>query len=130
MARRRRNREFRADNVPHRGIFLLPNLITSASLFAGFYSVIMSVQGHFERAAWAIIVAAICDALDGRVARMTHTTSKFGVQYDSLSDLSSFGIAPSVMVYLWALQYYGRWGWAAAFVYLVCGALRLARFNV
>ncbi|MBZ0253342.1 MAG: CDP-diacylglycerol--serine O-phosphatidyltransferase, partial [Candidatus Methylomirabilis sp.] len=89
-----------------------------------------SVNGEFNRAAWAIVVALICDGLDGRVARMTNTTSKFGVQYDSLSDLVSFGVAPAVMIYLWALQPYGRWGWAAAFLFLICGALRLARFNV
>ena len=113
-----------------RGIYVLPNLITSGSLFAGFYSIAATYNGQFEKAAMAIIIGVVLDGLDGRVARITHTTSKFGVEYDSLADLVSFGVAPAFLVYGWALSQFGRWGWLAAFLYLICGALRLARFNV
>lgn len=113
-----------------KGIYVLPNLFTTASLFCGFYSIIASVKGHFSIAATAIIVAIILDGLDGRIARMTNTMSKFGAEYDSLSDLVSFGVAPAVLMYTWSLFIYGKWGWVAAFLFVVCGALRLARFNV
>jgi len=122
-----------------RAVYVLPNIFTTLSLFFGFYSILASVGGRFDLAAWYILFAAICDGLDGTVARMTNTTSKFGVEYDSLCDLVSFGVAPSVMVYLWALTpdslialdpYHNRLGAAAAFIFLACGALRLARFNV
>jgi CDP-diacylglycerol--serine O-phosphatidyltransferase len=113
-----------------RGIYLLPNLVTTASLFCGFYAVISAIQGNFYQAAISILVAAVLDGLDGRIARMTQTTSAFGVQYDSLSDLIAFGLAPGIVVFLWALKPFGRFGWVAAFLYVVCGALRLARFNV
>jgi CDP-diacylglycerol--serine O-phosphatidyltransferase len=113
-----------------RGIYVLPNLITSGSLFAGFYSVASTYNGQFEKAAAAIIAGAVLDGLDGRVARMTRTTTKFGVEYDSLADLVTFGVAPAFLVYGWALSQFGRWGWLAAFLFLICGALRLARFNV
>jgi CDP-diacylglycerol---serine O-phosphatidyltransferase len=113
-----------------RGIYILPNLITTASLFAGFYAIIEAINGNFELAAVAILVSLILDGLDGRVARMTHSSSNFGVQYDSLADLVSFGVAPALIVYFWALRPYGRYGWVAAFLFVVCGALRLARFNV
>ncbi|MFQ5585932.1 MAG: CDP-diacylglycerol--serine O-phosphatidyltransferase [Thermodesulfobacteriota bacterium] len=113
-----------------KGVYLLPNLITSASLLSGFYSIIACLDGRFERAAVAILVSAVLDALDGRVARLTKTSSKFGVEYDSLSDLVAFGIAPGVLIFTWALKPFGRYGWLAAFLYVVCGALRLARFNV
>ncbi|MBF8260226.1 MAG: CDP-diacylglycerol--serine O-phosphatidyltransferase [Actinobacteria bacterium] len=113
-----------------RGIYILPNLITSGSLFAGFYSIASTYNGQFEKAAVAIIIGVVLDGLDGRVARMTRTTTKFGVEYDSLADLVSFGVAPAFLVYGWALSQFGRWGWLAAFLYLICGALRLARFNV
>ncbi|MBI5341911.1 MAG: CDP-diacylglycerol--serine O-phosphatidyltransferase [Deltaproteobacteria bacterium] len=113
-----------------RGIYVLPNLITSGSLFAGFYSIASTYNGQFEKAAMAIIAGVVLDGLDGRVARMTRTTTKFGVEYDSLADLVSFGVAPAFLVYGWALSQFGRWGWLAAFLYLICGALRLARFNV
>ena len=113
-----------------KGIYILPNLITSVSLFGGFYSIIASIQGRFEAAATAIIISAICDGLDGRVARFTGTTSDFGTEYDSLSDLVAFGVAPAVLSYLWALRPFGRLGWLAAFMFAICGALRLARFNV
>ena len=112
-----------------RGIYLLPNLFTTAGLFAGFYAVVASIGGRFEAAAIAIFIAMILDGLDGRVARMTNTQSDFGAQYDSLSDLASFGIAPSLVMYQWALSDLGKLGWLAAFVYTASAALRLARFN-
>lgn len=110
-------------------VCLLPNLLTTLSLFSGFYSIVSSINGHFLHAAVAIIVASVFDGLDGRVARMTGTTSKFGEEYDSLCDLVSFGVAPALMAYLWVLQPYGRYGWLAAFLYVATTALRLARFN-
>lgn len=110
-------------------ICLLPNLLTTLSLFSGFYSIVSSINGHFLHAAVAIIVAAVFDGLDGRVARLTGTTSKFGEEYDSLCDLVSFGVAPAMLAYLWVLQPYGRYGWLAAFLYVATTALRLARFN-
>src|SRR3990167_6074066 len=113
-----------------KGIFLLPNLITSASLFGGFYSIIASLDGEFNKAAIAIIVSAVLDGLDGRIARLTRSTSKFGVEYDSLADLVAFGLAPGILIFTWALRPFGKYGWLAAFLYVVCGALRLARFNV
>jgi CDP-diacylglycerol--serine O-phosphatidyltransferase len=109
--------------------FLLPCTLTIASLFSGFYSMVASINGHFYAAAVAIIVAAIFDGLDGRVARMTGSTSGFGMQLDSLCDMVSFGVAPGLLAYLWALQPYGRYGWLAAFLYVAATALRLARFN-
>src|SRR3970040_2135941 len=113
-----------------KGIFLLPNLITSASLFGGFYSIIASLDGEFGKAAIAIIISAVLDGLDGSIARLTGSSSKFGVEYDSLADLIAFGLAPGVLIFTWALRPFGRYGWLAAFLYVVCGALRLARFNV
>ena len=113
-----------------KGIYVLPNLITTASLFAGFYSIIASIQGKFVVAAIAILVSLVLDGLDGRIARMTNTTSKFGAEYDSLSDLVAFGVAPSLLAYNWAMFFYGKWGWIAAFMFVVCGALRLARYNI
>ncbi len=115
---------------PHRGVYLLPNLITAGSLFAGFYVIILSADGNFERAAWFILVSGILDGLDGKVARLTGTTSKFGVELDSLADLVAFGVAPGVLMYTWALRDFGKLGWLAAFLFVVCGALRLARFNI
>ena len=125
-----RRRRKRKDKRRFRGVFLLPNLITTASLFAGFYAIVAAIDGRFLAAAWAIFVALILDGLDGRIARMTHSTSNFGVQYDSLADLVSFGVAPALLVYLWALKPFKQFGWVAAFLFVVCGALRLARFNV
>ncbi|HZW35845.1 MAG TPA: CDP-diacylglycerol--serine O-phosphatidyltransferase [Candidatus Deferrimicrobiaceae bacterium] len=124
-----RRRDRREDGIA-RGIYVLPNLITSGSLFAGFYSVAATYNGQFEKAAMAVIAGAVLDGLDGRVARMTRTTTRFGVEYDSLADLVCFGVAPAFLVYGWALSQFGRWGWLAAFLFLICGALRLARFNV
>ena len=113
-----------------KGIYVLPNLFTTANLFWGFYSAIASMKGMYEIAAVAILIAAVLDGLDGRIARITHTTSKFGGEYDSLCDLVTFGVAPSLLVYNWSLLAHGKWGWLGAFLFCVCGALRLARFNV
>ncbi|MBN1382731.1 MAG: CDP-diacylglycerol--serine O-phosphatidyltransferase [Deltaproteobacteria bacterium] len=113
-----------------KGVYLLPNLFTTASLFCGFYSIIASVKGNFFIAAIAIIIAIALDGLDGRIARITNTISKFGAEYDSLSDLVSFGVAPTVLMYMWSLFQHGKWGWLTAFLFVVCGAMRLARFNV
>jgi len=112
-----------------RGIYLLPNLFTTAALFAGFYAVIAAIQGRFEPAAIAIFSAMVLDGLDGRVARLTNTQSDFGAEYDSLSDMVAFGVAPSLVIYEWALHGLGKIGWLAAFVYMAAAALRLARFN-
>lgn len=112
-----------------RSIYLLPNAFTTANLFAGFYAVVQAMGGRFEMAAIAIFLALVFDGMDGRVARLTNTQSAFGEQYDSLADMISFGMAPALVMYVWALQGLGRWGWLAAFVYVVGAALRLARFN-
>ncbi len=113
-----------------RPIYVLPNIFTTGNLFCGFYSIIASLNGDFKIAAIAIIVANIFDVADGRVARITNTTSKFGLEYDSLCDLVSFGLAPSLLIYTWALVPYGKYGWVGSFLFTACGALRLARFNV
>jgi len=113
-----------------KGIYILPNLLTSISLFAGFYSIVATIDRKFIYAAVAIFISCVFDMLDGRVARMTKSSSRFGVEYDSLSDLVAFGVAPGLLAYIWALKSYGRFGWLAAFLFVACGALRLARFNV
>lgn len=115
---------------PRKGIYILPNLFTLAALFGGFYAIVMAMNNKFELAAVGVFCAMVLDSLDGRVARMTHTQSAFGEQMDSLSDMVSFGAAPALIAYEWALRPLGRWGWIAAFVYCACAALRLARFNV
>lgn len=115
---------------PHKGVYLLPNMITTLSMFLGFLSMVWAVQGRFEEAGMAILVSALMDGLDGKVARLTNTASEFGVQYDSLADLVAFGLAPAMLLWQWQLQAFGRLGVAAAFIYAACGALRLARFNV
>ncbi|WP_153161680.1 CDP-diacylglycerol--serine O-phosphatidyltransferase [Zoogloea sp. 1C4] len=112
-----------------RGIYILPNLFTTAALFAGFYAIVQAMNGLFEQAAVAIFIAMVLDGLDGRVARLTRTQSAFGAEYDSLSDMVSFGAAPALIVYEWALKGMGKLGWMAAFIYCVGAALRLARFN-
>lgn len=120
----------------HRGVYLLPNLFTSANLFLGFFAIIRGIQislrggNDYRSCAFAIIAAALFDMMDGRVARRTNTATKFGVEYDSLSDLVSFGVAPAILLYMWAFQDLGRIGWLGAFLYIACGALRLARFNL
>ena len=113
-----------------RGIYILPSIFTTFALFAGFYSIVASINGDYTLAAISIMVAMLWDALDGRVARLTNTQSAFGAEYDSLSDLVSFGVAPALLVYEWSLSDLGRIGWLAAFIYLTCAALRLARFNI
>ena len=112
-----------------KGIYLLPNLLTLTSMFLGFYSIVASLNADYGRAAWAIMAASIFDVLDGWVARLTHTTTRFGIQIDSLSDVISFGVAPGVLVYTWTLQSFGKIGWLGAFFLVACAALRLARFN-
>lgn len=113
-----------------KGVYLLPSLITTFGFFSGFYALISVFNENYYYAAWAILFAGFFDFMDGKVARLTNTTSEFGVQYDSLSDLMSFGVAPAFLAYSWVLQPYGRIGWMAAFLYAICGALRLARYNV
>ncbi len=109
----------------HKGIYILPNLLTSISLFAGFYAIVSSINMKFTHAAYAVFVSGIFDMLDGRVARLTGSSSRFGVEYDSLSDVIAFGVAPGILVYMWALKGYGRFGWLAAFLFVACGALHL-----
>ncbi len=116
--------------VRRRGIFLLPNLLTTGALFAGFFALISGMSGDFHNAAIAILAAMVLDGLDGRVARLTNTQSAFGAEYDSLSDLLAFGVAPALICFSWALSDLGKLGWTAAFIYVACAALRLARFNV
>lgn len=120
----------------HKGIYLLPNLLTTGGMFCGFYAIVAGMNGKFEIAAIAVFIAMILDGLDGRVARMTNTQSQFGAEYDSLADLISFGLAPALVMYQWALVHmqtmgpaWGKVGWMAAFIYVACAALRLARFN-
>jgi CDP-diacylglycerol--serine O-phosphatidyltransferase len=112
-----------------RGIYILPNMVTSLNFFCGFYSIVSSINGNFGAAALSILIAGLFDGVDGKIARATNTTSKFGLEYDSLADMVSFGLAPGLMMYLWALKPFGKIGWLAAFLFAICGALRLARFN-
>jgi CDP-diacylglycerol--serine O-phosphatidyltransferase len=121
-------------HASHRGIYLLPNMITTAGMFAGFYAIVAAMDGRFEAAAVAIFIAMVLDGLDGRVARLTKTQSEFGVEYDSLADMVSFGLAPALVVYEWSLKFmisvgWAKFGWLAAFIYAASAALRLARFN-
>lgn len=117
------------ESTSQRGIYLLPNLLTTAALFAGFYAIVAAMRAQYEAAAIAIFVAMVADGLDGRVARLTNTQSLFGAQYDSLSDMAAFGIAPALVMYSWCLSALGKIGWMAAFVFTAATALRLARFN-
>jgi CDP-diacylglycerol--serine O-phosphatidyltransferase len=119
----------KTNKKPHRGIYLLPNLFTTAALFCGFYAIISSINGKFEIAAIAIFVAMVLDGIDGRVARLTNTESDFGAEFDSLADMVSFGLAPALIIYLWTLSNLGKMGWVVSFIYVACAALRLARFN-
>lgn len=125
-----KTRRFRKENKGPFNIYVLPNLLTTTNMFFGFMSIIFAIRGEYSFGSYAIVAAAVFDLLDGRVARMTDTTSDFGAEYDSLCDLISFGMAPALIMYLWALQPFGRLGWLACFVFVACGALRLARFNV
>lgn len=120
----------KASNVRKKGIYLLPNLLTTAGLFAGFYAIVAAMRGYFDTAAVAMFIAMIADAFDGRVARLVHASTDFGMQYDSLSDMVSFGIAPALVVYSWSLKGLGKIGWLIAFLFAACTALRLARFNI
>jgi CDP-diacylglycerol---serine O-phosphatidyltransferase len=124
-----RNKVLANPALRRRGIYLLPNLFTTAALFGGFFSIVQAMNQRFEIAAVAIFISMVLDGLDGRVARLTHTQSAFGAEYDSLSDMVSFGVAPSLLAYEWALKGMGKLGWIAAFIYCVGAALRLARFN-
>lgn len=117
------------EKLRSKGIYLLPNLFTTGALFSGFYAVVASMNGHFDKAAIAIFIAMILDGLDGRVARLTNTQSDFGAEYDSLADMVSFGVAPALVAFSWSLQGLGKVGWVAAFIYVAGAALRLARFN-
>ncbi len=128
--RRPRRKRWRREGEVFRGTHIWPNLFTTANLFSGYFGIVKSISGEFELAAIAVLASCIFDILDGKVARMTGGTSRFGVEYDSLADLVAFGVAPGLMIYLMALKPYGRIGWLAAFVFMACGALRLARFNV
>ena len=129
ITRSRRRKPLIKPGLRERSIYLLPNLFTTAALFAGFYAIVQAMNGRFEHAAVAIFIAMVLDGLDGRVARLTKTQSAFGAEYDSLSDMVSFGVAPALVLYVWALQPMGKLGWIAAFIYCACAALRLARFN-
>ncbi|GBD99565.1 phosphatidylcholine synthase [bacterium BMS3Abin07] len=113
-----------------KGVYILPNSLTLCGMFFGFYSILASFNGNYVLAGWAILIAMVFDGLDGWVARLTHSTTKFGIELDSLSDLVSFGIAPAVMMYSWSLGTFGRIGWAVSFLFVACGALRLARYNI
>jgi len=113
-----------------KGIYILPNLITLCSMFSGFYSIVAAFNSDYERAAWAIMIASVFDVLDGWVARLTHTATRFGIEIDSLSDVISFGVAPAILVYTWTLSSFGKVGWLGSFFLVACAALRLARFNV
>ncbi|SNR87875.1 CDP-diacylglycerol--serine O-phosphatidyltransferase [Methylobacillus rhizosphaerae] len=124
-----RHGSFKEPGLRERSIYLLPNLFTTAALFAGFYAIVQAMNGRFEHSAVAIFIAMVMDGLDGRVARMTNTQSAFGAEYDSLSDMVSFGVAPALVMYVWALKPLGKLGWIAAFIYCAGAALRLARFN-
>jgi CDP-diacylglycerol--serine O-phosphatidyltransferase len=128
--RRSRRKRWRREGKARRGIYIWPNLFTTANLFSGFFGIVSSINGDFELAAIAIFASCVFDILDGKIARLTGGTSRFGVEYDSLSDLVAFGVAPGLLMYLMALKPYGRVGWLAAFLFMACGALRLARFNV
>lgn len=123
-------RKKKFQDTARKGIYLLPNGLTLCGMFCGFYAIMLAVDGNYLLAAWAIVVANIFDALDGWVARLTHTTTRFGVELDSLSDVVAFGVAPAITMYKWALVPFGRVGMAVAFMFAACGALRLARFNV
>ncbi|HEX5394337.1 MAG TPA: CDP-diacylglycerol--serine O-phosphatidyltransferase [Rhodocyclaceae bacterium] len=129
MSELRHRRTLVNPELRRRGIYILPNLFTTAALFAGFYAIVQAMNQSFEAASVAIFIAMVLDGLDGRVARLTGTQSAFGAEYDSLSDMVSFGVAPALVSYEWALKGLGKWGWIAAFIYCVGAALRLARFN-
>jgi CDP-diacylglycerol--serine O-phosphatidyltransferase len=113
-----------------KGIYILPNSLTLCGMFAGFYAIIAVLEGNYVHSAWAILIAAVFDGLDGWVARLTHSTTRFGIELDSLSDVIAFGVAPAALLFKWSLMPFGRVGWAAVFLFVACGALRLARYNI
>lgn len=125
-----RHKKGGVEKKPKKGIYLLPNTLTLCGMFCGFFAILSAINGNFLYAAWAIVLANVFDGLDGWIARLTNTSTRFGIELDSLSDVVAFGVAPSVMMYKWALMPFGRVGWAAAFLFVACGALRLARFNI
>lgn len=127
---RREKKERRKKDSMRKGIYILPNLFTSASLFCGFFALLRTLQEDFFSAATFILASGLLDGMDGKIARFTNSTSRFGVEYDSLADVIAFCVAPGILVYAWALEPFGRLGWLAAFLFVVCGALRLARFNI
>jgi CDP-diacylglycerol--serine O-phosphatidyltransferase len=129
MRREKKERRKKIDSM-RKGIYILPNLFTATSLFCGFFSLLRTLQEDFYAAAIFILVSGLLDGMDGRVARYTNTTSRFGVEFDSLADVIAFGVAPGMLVFAWALEPFGRLGWLAAFLYVVCGALRLGRYNI
>jgi CDP-diacylglycerol--serine O-phosphatidyltransferase len=129
MRRERKERRKKIDSM-RKGIYILPNLFTSASLFCGFFALLRTLEEDFYTAAIFILASGLLDGMDGKIARYTNSTSRFGVEYDSLADVISFCVAPGILVYSWALEPFGRFGWLAAFLFVVCGALRLARFNI
>lgn len=129
MRRDRKERRRRTNSI-RKGVYILPNLFTAGSLFCGFFSLVRTLQEDFYAAAILILIAGFLDGIDGKIARYTNTSTRFGVEFDSLADVISFGVAPGILVYAWALEPFGRFGWLAAFLYVVCGALRLGRFNI
>ena len=129
MRREKKERRKKIDSM-RKGIYILPNLFTATSLFCGFFSLLRTLQEDFYAAAIFILISGLLDGMDGRVARYTNTTSRFGVEFDSLADVIAFGVAPGMLVFAWALEPFGRLGWLAAFLYVVCGALRLGRYNI
>jgi CDP-diacylglycerol---serine O-phosphatidyltransferase len=130
LRQRLRDRSIRIRRRMGVHIYILPNLLTTGNMFSGYFAIVQAINSNFLWAAYAIVAAAVFDLLDGRVARLTNSTSRFGMEYDSLSDLISFGMAPGLLLFLWALEPFGRLGWLASFFYVTCAALRLARFNV
>jgi len=116
--------------VMRKGIYILPNSLTMCGMFAGFYSILAALKGDYIPASWAIMIAVVFDGLDGWIARLTNSTTRFGIELDSLSDLVAFGVAPAVILYKWSLMWFGKVGWGIAFIFVACGALRLARYNV
>ncbi|MFH1758215.1 MAG: CDP-diacylglycerol--serine O-phosphatidyltransferase [Pseudomonadota bacterium] len=129
MRREKKERRKKIDSM-RKGIYILPNLFTATSLFCGFFSLLRTLQEDFYTAAIFILISGLLDGMDGKIARYTNTTSRFGVEFDSLADVIAFGVAPGMLVYAWALEPFGRLGWLAAFLYVVCGALRLGRYNI
>ncbi|MGQ9669208.1 MAG: CDP-diacylglycerol--serine O-phosphatidyltransferase [Desulfosoma sp.] len=129
-AKRKKKRRWSEHGQAGPVTYVVPNLFTTGNLFAGFYGIVSAINGHYDRAAIAILVSCVFDILDGKIARLTKATSRFGVEYDSLADLVAFGVGPGLLMYLWALKPFGRLGWLAGFLLVACGALRLARFNV